>query len=75
MVESLREHREFLDGAQPFEQGSPRPSEVAGGFSVGNPEQRGRADGGVGLLRLPPRMLQKIIFHGGKCSALVYLWL
>jgi len=28
--------REILDGVQPFEQGSPRPSEVAGGVRAGD---------------------------------------
>ena len=62
--------REFLDGVEPFEQGSPRPSEVAGGFGAGDPQQRGRADGGVSILRLPPGNIQKAVSHGES----VTLW-
>ena len=60
--------REFLDGVQRSEQGSPRAGEVAGGFSASDPQQRGGADGGVRLLCLPPSTFQKIDSHGGSLT-------
>ena len=60
--------RKLLDSVKPFEQGSLRPRHVTGRFRAGNPQQGSSADGGLGLLSLPPRILQKIVFHGASLT-------
>jgi hypothetical protein len=47
------------DNFQTFEQCTPRPRDVRGAFSAGNPQEGRRAHGGIGLLSLSPRILQK----------------
>jgi hypothetical protein len=58
------------DNFQTFEQCPPRPRNIRGAFSAGNPQEGGRTHGGIGLLSLSPRMLQKIFWHGASLAPL-----
>jgi hypothetical protein len=40
--------RKVTDNIQTFEQRPPSPRDIRGGFSAGNPQEGGRAHGGIG---------------------------
>jgi hypothetical protein len=64
--------RKLADSLEGYEKRPARSSSVSGRFCSGDPQERGRTHGGIGLLSLPPRILQKIVCHGVSLRPLAY---